>query len=135
MPIFNYQIFKLPVSGGGAVKAGQAQTRVVVLFGVELGGGGGGRLVGLEDLLGEAAPQQAVAAVAPLDRGVERGLDEQVGADALAVQPRDQVLEFGEGQAAVLQKGRAVREMRNVFLEVHVVRQRKVIVNLNFYRQ
>ena len=91
--------------------------------------------MGLEDLLGEAAPQQAVAAVAPLDRGVERGLDEQVGADALAVQPRDQVLEFGEGQAAVLQKGRAVREMRNVFLEVHVVRQRKVIVNLNFYRQ
>jgi len=108
--IFNSQIARLPVSGRGAVNAvnaGRAQTRVVVLFGVEWL-----FFLGLEDLLGEAAPQQAVAAVAPLDRGVERGLDEQVGADALAVEPRDQVLEFGEGQAAVLQKWRSVRKMR-----------------------
>lgn len=59
-------------------------------------------LVGLDDLFGEAAIAQAIAPVAPFDCGVDGGLQEQVNADALAVQPGYQELELREGKATIL---------------------------------
>ena len=52
--------------------------------------------------LGPASPLQPELQAAPLDAGVEEGVQEEVGRPALPEQPHHQELELGEGQGASL---------------------------------
>ncbi len=53
--------------------------------------------LGRLDFFGEAAPHEAIAALAPLDGRVDSCLQKQVEADAFSVEPAYDVVELGEG--------------------------------------
>jgi len=61
-------------------------------------------LILVNDLLSVSAPSQPVPPVAPLDSRIPGSLQEQIKTDALAIQPRDQEVELGKGQPAVLRQ-------------------------------